>query len=166
MSNEFGVFAKEVALHLEINTNTLRRWSLELEKHGYQFERNEKNQRLYFERDLLALSDMQRFIDKTQSIEIASKSVISMLNEKKNAEKTISVVMKENEKVAFAREELEAYTQKIIIETAQATANQVLEKLNGTLEQRDRQLVQGIRQAIEQKQLAATQEKKPWWRFW
>ena len=109
---------------------------------------------------------MQRFIDKTQSIEIAAKSVISSINERKNAEKTISVVMKEESKVAFTKEELEAYTQKIIIETAQTTANQVLEKLNGTLEQRDRHLVQGLRQAIEQKQLAATQEKKPWWRFW
>ena len=42
MSNEFGTFSKEVAIHLDINPSTLRRWASELEKQGYKFERNDK----------------------------------------------------------------------------------------------------------------------------
>lgn len=32
MKFEYGYFAQEVAKQLDINTNTLRRWSIELEK--------------------------------------------------------------------------------------------------------------------------------------
>ena len=45
-ANHFGYFAKDVASELEITTSTLRRWSIELEKAGYSFERNEKEQRI------------------------------------------------------------------------------------------------------------------------
>ncbi|PFI06562.1 DNA-binding protein, partial [Bacillus cereus] len=49
---EYGYFAQEVAKQLDINTNTLRRWSIELEKMEYIFERNERNQRIYYENDI------------------------------------------------------------------------------------------------------------------
>ena len=62
---EYGMFAKELSLNLDINTNTLRRWAIELEEQGYEFSRNDKNQRIYYERDILALSDFQKIIDKT-----------------------------------------------------------------------------------------------------
>ena len=57
---EYGMFAKELALNLDINTNTLRRWAIELEEQGYEFSRNDKNQRIYYQRDILALSDFQK----------------------------------------------------------------------------------------------------------
>ncbi|OVE46062.1 DNA-binding protein, partial [Bacillus badius] len=57
MSNlkQLGYFAKETALELGITASTLRRWSIELEKAGYLFERNDKGQRIYFERDFQSL---------------------------------------------------------------------------------------------------------------
>ena len=33
-TESYGYFAKDVALNLDINPNTLRRWSIELEKHN------------------------------------------------------------------------------------------------------------------------------------
>ncbi|WJE74195.1 MerR family transcriptional regulator (plasmid) [Bacillus mycoides] len=169
--SEFGTFAKEVALHLDINVNTLRRWSIELEKHGYKFERNDKNNRLYYERDILVLSDMQRMIEKTQSLEIAGKSVVASFNERKNAEKTIAIITNKDEnsdKISFTKDELEEYTKRIIEETSQRTSEMVLQKFNDTLEQRDRQLVQGIRQTMEDKRLeiAMTEQKESFWSKW
>ncbi|GAB6429055.1 MerR family transcriptional regulator [Bacillus cereus group sp. LD113LC] len=166
--SEFGTFAKEVALHLDINVNTLRRWSIELEKHGYKFERNDKNNRLYYERDILVLSDMQRMIEKTQSLEIAGKSVVASFNERKNAEKTIAIITNKDEnsdKISFTKEELEQYTKRIVEETSQRTAEVVLQKFNDSLEKRDRELVQGIRQTMEDKRLeiAAAVEKQSFW---
>jgi transposase-like protein len=61
----YGFFSKEVAIQLEINPNTLRRWSIELEKYGYEFTRNEKDQRIYYDRDLVALTDFKKMLHRT-----------------------------------------------------------------------------------------------------
>ncbi|BCC56685.1 MerR family transcriptional regulator [Bacillus cereus] len=165
--NEFGAFAKTVAMHLDINVNTLRRWAIELEKHGYDFERNEKNQRLYYERDILVLSDMKRMIDKTQSLENAGKAVVASFNERKNTEKTMSVILEKDDKISFTKEELEAFTKRIAEETAQKTVEEVMGKVNDVLEQRDRKFMEGIRQTFEEKRLeietAATVQKESFW---
>lgn len=167
--SEFGTFAKAVAIHLDINVNTLRRWAIELEKFDYNFERNEKNQRMYYERDILVLSDMKRMIEKTNSLENAAKAVVSSFNERKSVEKTMSVIMEKDDKIAFTRQELEEYTKRIIEETSQKTSEMVLQKFNDTLEQRDRQLVQGIRQTMEDKRLELAMtvtEKESFWSKW
>lgn len=62
--NEFGIFSKEVATSLDISTSNLRKWSLLLEESGYVFERNKKNQRIYYNRDVNALSQMKIFMEK------------------------------------------------------------------------------------------------------
>lgn len=90
--NEYGMFAKEMALNLDINTNTLRRWAIELEVHGYEFSRNDKNQRIYYERDIIVLTNFKKIIEKTQSLEDTAKAVVSRVNDKKNAEKMLSVI--------------------------------------------------------------------------
>lgn len=167
--SEFGTFAKAVAIHLDINVNTLRRWAIELEKFDYNFERNEKNQRMYYERDILVLSDMKRMIEKTNSLENAAKAVVSSFKERKSVEKTMSVIMEKDDKIAFTRQELEEYTKRIIEETSQKTSEMVLQKFNDTLEQRDRQLVQGIRQTMEDKRLELAMtvtEKESFWSKW
>ena len=61
MENEFGYFSKDVAIELEITTSTLRRWSIELEKEGYSFHRNEKDQRIYYERDFKAFRELKKY---------------------------------------------------------------------------------------------------------
>ncbi|GIN87588.1 hypothetical protein J6TS2_39740 [Heyndrickxia sporothermodurans] len=58
----FGYFSKDVALELEITTSTLRRWSIELEKLGYVFDRNDKEQRIYYERDFKALRELKKLL--------------------------------------------------------------------------------------------------------
>lgn len=173
--SEYGLFSKEVALNLDINPNTLRRWSLELEKEGYEFTRNDKDQRIYYDRDMLVLTDFQKMIEKTQSLENAAKAVVKRAQDKKNAEKMLSVIVQEDDKMAFTKEELEELLKKTAEETAARTAEHLLQKFNDSLEQRDRQLMQGIRQTFEEKQeqqrqllleTAATQEKQPFWARW
>lgn len=169
MSKEFGVFSKEVALHLEINPNTLRRWSIELERHGYEFTKNEKNQRLYYERDLVALSDFKRTLEKTQSLENAGKAVVARVREKKNAEKLLSVIGEEDEKISFTKDELQEFVTKIIEDTVSKTATEIGKKMDDRLEKRDRQLVRQLNESMEQRRLevaATREEKRPWWSSW
>ncbi|MEK4975595.1 DNA-binding protein [Niallia sp. FSL R7-0648] len=152
--SEFGSFAKEVALHLEINVNTLRRWSLELEKVGYEFTRNDKDQRIYFKRDIVVLTDFQKLIEKTQSLENTAIAIVSKVKEQNNAEKMLSVFNKEDDKISFTKEELEDVIQKAANNAAEKTAAILLEKFNDSVERRDRELMVQIKQQQElQKQL-------------
>ena len=160
---EYGMFAKELALNLDINTNTLRRWALELEEHGYEFDRNEKNQRVYYERDILALSDFQKIIEKTQSLEITAKAVVAKVNDKKNAEKMLSVIQDNGEKMVFTKDEFEKMINKAADEAVERAAEHFAEKFMNVIEQRDRNLIHNLTETLERKQLeiaAATEEKK------
>ncbi|MFN6793812.1 MerR family transcriptional regulator [Bacillus sp. TD11] len=86
---EYGYFAQEVAKQLDINTNTLRRWSIELEKMEYIFERNERNQRIYYENDIDILKQMKEYLNQNWKLEEAATR--SMENNEENAQKTDSV---------------------------------------------------------------------------
>ncbi|WP_377863610.1 MerR family transcriptional regulator [Bacillus sp. R86525] len=86
---EYGYFAQEVAKKLDINTNTLRRWSIELEKMEYIFERNERNQRIYYENDIDILKQMKEYLNQNWKLEEAASR--SMENTEENAQKTDSV---------------------------------------------------------------------------
>ncbi|WIG44784.1 MerR family transcriptional regulator [Bacillus toyonensis] len=91
---EYGYFAQEVAKQLDINTNTLRRWSIELEKMEYIFERNERNQRIYYENDIDILKQMKEYLNQNWKLEEAATR--SMETTEENAPKTDSV-QEENE---------------------------------------------------------------------
>ncbi|WP_368858742.1 MULTISPECIES: MerR family transcriptional regulator [Bacillus] len=86
---EYGQFAKEVADKVGINPNTLRRWSLELEKLDYEFERNERSQRIYYKKDISVLEKMKEFLDKNFSLEESARQ--SLEESKKNGVETVSV---------------------------------------------------------------------------
>ncbi|MEB9441875.1 MerR family transcriptional regulator [Bacillus wiedmannii] len=86
---EYGYFAQEVAKQLDINTNTLRRWSIELEKMEYIFERNERNQRIYYENDIDILKQMKEYLNQNWKLEEAATRSIDIVEE--NAKKTDSV---------------------------------------------------------------------------
>ncbi|MEF3225947.1 MerR family transcriptional regulator, partial [Campylobacter jejuni] len=87
-NGSFGYFAKDVASDLEVTTSTLRRWSIELEKLGYQFERNDKEQRIYYERDFKAFRELKKLLSNSVPFVDAIKAVVSMDLENKNASKT------------------------------------------------------------------------------
>ena len=161
---EYGMFAKELALNLDINTNTLRRWAIELEEQGYEFSRNDKNQRIYYQRDTLALSDFQKIIEKTQSLEITAKAVVSRVNDKKNAEKILGVIEESKDKIVFSKEELDDLINRVADEAVERAAEHLSQKIMDVIEQRDRKLMHNLTQTMEQKQLevaATTEKEKP-----
>ncbi|PEZ05294.1 DNA-binding protein [Bacillus sp. AFS018417] len=86
---EYGYFAQEVAKQLDINTNTLRRWSIELEKMDYIFDRNERKQRIYYEKDIDILKQMKEYLNQNWKLEEAATRSIDITEE--NAKETDSV---------------------------------------------------------------------------
>ncbi|MFE4429667.1 MerR family transcriptional regulator [Peribacillus butanolivorans] len=170
-SKSFGYFSKDVALELKITTSTLRRWSIELEKLGYTFERNEKEQRIYYERDFKALRELKKLLANNVAFVDAIKAVVSMDLEEKNAVKSPSVFADE---IRLSKSELEEIIYKTVKKAIEEEREVLLHgfelKMNDAVEKRDRLLTTQMNKRLEEKSLeiAATKEenKKKWWKFW
>jgi DNA-binding transcriptional MerR regulator len=167
-ANHFGYFAKDVASELEITTSTLRRWSIELEKVGYSFERNEKEQRIYYEWDFKAFRELKKLLSMSVPFADAIKAVVSTDLDDKNASLTPSVYKQE---LRLSKSELQEIVhqevKKAIEEEREAMFKAFEAKMNDVVEQRDRILTQQLHRSLEEKRLeiaAATEQKKP--TFW
>jgi DNA-binding transcriptional MerR regulator len=76
-TTEKAYTTKEVSTTLEIRDSTLRKWCLSLEKNGYKILRNDKNQRLFVERDLVVLRHFQQLVQENNvPLENAAKLVV------------------------------------------------------------------------------------------
>lgn len=165
MENTYGYFAKNVASNLDITTSTLRRWSIALEKNGYLFERNQKDRRIYFERDFAALRELKKLLANGVSFTDAIKSVTAMNFETKNGKQTPIV---HDQKTHLSKRELEEIINEVARRTAEETAQAMEEKFNNEIEKRDRVAKEEIKKLSEQRELAAAKETptKKWWEFW
>lgn len=166
MKNEFGYFSKDVAQELGITTSTLRRWSILLEKEGYTFQRNEKEQRIYYECEFRAFRELKKLIAHSVPVADAIKAVASRNFEKENAEQTPSVY---SEMVRLSKRELEEIIKKAIEEEREVLLKALEKKLSETIEMRDRMLTQQLRNAFEENQksietLRTKDEKISWWK--
>ncbi|OPD52637.1 MerR family transcriptional regulator [Bacillus anthracis] len=90
---DFGRFSGQVSKELDVNGNTLRVWCLELENAGYTFERNNRQQRIYYEHDISILKEMKVLMaDGTRTLQEAISILLeSSLSEASNNALTHSV---------------------------------------------------------------------------
>lgn len=162
--NEYGLFSKDVALKLEINSSTLRQWYPAIEKEGYEFEKNDKGQRIFYERDINMLFEIKSTIKRTNNRDNSIKAVVSRYLMENNAKNTPSVSGKKRDKISLTKDELQA----MLNAAAEQGANNALEKFNHSLEQRDRLIVNEMLDSMEQRrlELAAAQEQEDKKGFW
>lgn len=163
MEMELGYFSKEVAEEMEMTTSTLRRWSIEFEKQGYVFSRNENGQRVYYERDYKVLRELKKLLAKSVPFENAVKLAITTVSEDENIAKTPSV---NQEIVRLSQDELQSIIKKAVEEEREFVLEAIDAKLNNYIEQRDRQLVTQLKMAMEQKQLELQQAEPVKKGFW
>ncbi|WP_445505864.1 MerR family transcriptional regulator [Niallia sp. 03091] len=167
--NEYGSFSKEVSELLNINANTLRRWSIELEKQGYVFERNEKEQRIYYKRDIVALRQLQKMISEKVPMVNACTKIASKYINNKELEQTLDVHQQKGVQIAISKEELQSMIEQAIEKERESMFKAFEAKLNDVVEKRDRILTQQLNRSMEERRLeiAAAQEekeaKKSWW---
>lgn len=145
MINEFGYFSKEVATELDITTSTLRRWSIELEKAGYYFERNDNNQRIYYERDFRAFRELKNLLSNNVPFVDAIKAVSAMNFDNKINTKTPSVSY---DIVRLSRRDLEDIVTKVIEKERSYMLEVFEEKLKNEIEIRDRLLLKRLNQSL------------------
>ncbi|WP_081356497.1 DUF3967 domain-containing protein [Priestia aryabhattai] len=180
MSNasEYGYFAKDVAADLEVTTSTLRRWSIELEKAGYKFERNEKDQRIYYERDFKAFRELRKLINNNVVLVDAIKAIVSMDVEGLNASQTPGVYREETRLTKQLLEELlDEKINKAIQQAFEEGRRQGQKEIKDTInkmeqrsKERDDNLMSVIRSIQEEKEevkqliaVSQEQEKKTFW---
>lgn len=172
--NEFGFFSKEVALKLDINASTLRQWCLAMEKEGYEFQRNDKEQRIFYDRDINLLFELQNLIEKTRNREDAIKQIVSRSKSVDNAKKLLSVNENERDNITISKVDLEELIQKAVDKTTEQQNKLVLQLMeridqqqkyiDERLEQRDQNLLEALRESQETKQqllqIAAAHEEE------
>lgn len=156
MENEqdLGYFARFVAEKLGVSRDTLRAWSLKLENHGIQFERNKRGDRIYYQKDINALVEMHELLGLQQSME----SVLNIVAEKmkkgdyikvereNNGEKTLSVIDSENEQLT---------DEKRLIEFK----SEIIRELRGTIREEFKEsMKQAVKEAIAEERGAMAAE--------
>ncbi|OHY73418.1 hypothetical protein BCV52_26430 [Priestia aryabhattai] len=177
-ASEYGYFAKDVAADLEVTTSTLRRWSIELEKAGYKFERNEKDQRIYYERDFKAFRELRKLINNNVVLVDAIKAIVSMDVEGLNASQTPGVYREETRLTKQLLEELlDEKINKAIQQAFEEGRRQGQKEIKDTInkmeqrsKERDDNLMSVIRSIQEEKEevkqliaVSQEQEKKTFW---
>lgn len=160
--------SSDIADTLEIQESTLRKYCLLLEKVGYEFLKNEHGHRAFFDHDVIVLRKMISLKSSADmTLEEAVKSVVAWKN---GNDITISDT---EEKRYITRyndllEEFKSFQEQQMNfnkELIQEIRNQQ-EYIEDRLEQRDRLLMQSMREILEtRKEIVAASEKK-WWHFW
>ena len=168
--NELKKKKKTVAEDINISPNTLRRWSIELEKHGYQIERNDKNNRIYYERDYKAFRELKKLLDAGISMESATITVSNSFKSKDNGLVTSTVHERdipETERYSMRDEEkMKLMLQEAMAQIAANTIQPILNELhvvnNELIEQREenRQLKEILQNTLLQVEKTITQQNE------
>lgn len=155
--------SSDIADILKVKESTLRKYCLLLEKSGYDFLKNEHGHRAFFDHDVIVLRKMISLKSGADiTLEEAVKSVIAWKNGN-----DITVNDTEEKRYNDLVEEFKMLQEQQINfnkELIQQIRNQQ-EYIEYRLEQRDRLLIQTIRETLEvRKEITAA--KKKWWHFW
>jgi hypothetical protein len=167
---------KEMYTTLNIGDSTLRKWCIALEKNGYKFLRNEQDNRIYVEGDLVVLRHFYQLvkIHKT-NLENAAKLIVARFGRGAFEVGTDIVPVENDDQVTFSKVGLKELIQEAVREEREEfkeLINQereaLLIKMNDTVEMQSRVLIKAVRDQQEEtrKELAAEKEKKKWWKLW
>ena len=158
---------KDVADMLGVQESTVRKYASLLEDFGYSYLKNEHGHRAFFDRDLIVLRKMLSLKnDADMTLEEAVKSVVawnkgSDIAVSDTEEKPYSVRYSDlvEEFKAFQQQQME-FNKELIQEIRHQR-----EYIENRLEERDRLLLESMRQTLETRKELATADKK-WWEFW
>lgn len=169
--------SKEIVENLGIGDSTLRKWCLSLEERNYTFVRTDQNKRMFTDKDLFVLSQFKILVqDKNLSINnaaavIASKYSNDAVFSDETEKEQLPAVQTESPFVSETLQELKAEMEQLkdinrmllakLDEQHKYIENR-LEYIENRQEERDKLLMQSLRESQETKQLLleAKEEKK------
>lgn len=176
--NQILSSAKETATILGIQNSTLRKYCQMLEKSGYRIHKNDLGHRGFFPKDIALI---KRIIDVSKStdmtLDVAISSVLSTVGE---PEKSDSDTTEIAESPYITKAEFEEYQltqaemQKALFEKQSALIKDLVgrleqqEKFSRRIQEKEKEQDLAQKQIEEQAEIevAASQQKKSWWKFW
>ncbi|MBJ7950121.1 MerR family transcriptional regulator [Bacillus cereus group sp. N24] len=128
---DYGMFAGQVSEILDINANTLRAWSLELEKADYVFERNKQKQRIYYKKDVQLLNEMKNMMaENMMKIQDAITICMSAVSSEGDSNGLTGAVRDgDNAVVALEQRSNEGY-QMMLVQQASERMSEMVEQQN------------------------------------
>lgn len=162
--------SSDIAANLNVQESTLRKYCLILEENGYEFLKNERGHRAFFDNDLIALKKFVVYKDEADmSLKQAAKAVVTW----KNGFSVTEHDTEENRYIARYDDLVNGFKE---FRENQNNFNQELlqqlqkqqQYIDNSLKERDQKLMMALKETLEaKKQLAiTTSEKKKWWKFW
>lgn len=162
--------SSDIAANLNVQESTLRKYCLILEENGYEFLKNERGHRAFFDNDLITLKKFVVFKDEADmSLKQAAKAVVTWKNgfivTERDTEENRYIARYDdliNEFKEF-RESQNAFNQELLHQL------QIQQQyIDNSLKERDQKLMMALKETLEAKKQPAitTAEKKKWWKFW
>ncbi|WP_375362001.1 DUF3967 domain-containing protein [Bacillus paranthracis] len=156
---------------LKIDSSTLRKYAILLEKNGYYFLKNERGHRGYFDKDIITLRKLLEFSQQPDmTLERSAKAVMTWVSKD-----NITVTVPTKEPLQSEKERYNDMVERLIRleehnKKQEAFNQELLQQLQKqqqyiqeSLERRDKVLIETVREIQETKRLtAATKEKKSW----
>lgn len=146
----------DVAEQLGIKESTLRKYSLLLEKYGYEFNKNDRGQRGYTDSDIIVL---RRVMDLKSGGMTLEKAVLTVSSWVKNKQITCGDMVPER----YNNRDMEELKELILELNNKLDQQQVY--IEQRLNEHDKLLTQVMRESLETRKLiAAAEEKRPWYK--
>jgi DNA-binding transcriptional MerR regulator len=145
--NKASYWSQDVYKMLDLGASTLRRWAAELEKKGYQFEKDENKRRRYYEHDVSVLRSIKEMNEhQGMTIDEAINTVIATHNRSDMLDPNMLIERPKDSA------ELVLSVQKDVLEIKEALGKAFLD-----LKQENAELKEEIRQM--RRELAASKEE-------
>ena len=172
--DEKAFWSSEVAKMLGVQDVTVRSWALRLEKYGYTFMRDSNDKRAYTERDISVLRYLQSQVqDKKLKLDDAARMTADRFKTENEQEEYrimgIAIAKQENALESRYDKLLRSHEALLIwMEETKNTQQGLLERLERQeqrQEERDRALMQTMRELMEQRRIEADEKKSFWQRL-
>lgn len=159
---------KDISDLLKIKESTLRKYSLMLEEVGYTFQKNDRGQRWYSDEDIIAFKKIITFKDNGAMNLKQSVEAVYMWAK----EKDITLPSTDTEQHAQRYDSDIAHLKTMVkeqgkqIEELKELLIKQSQYIHESLEKRDRNLMESLREVQETKKLlvaAEEENKKTWW---
>lgn len=158
MKNDQQTYSsKEVAKRLSIQPVTVRKYAQLLEDKGFSFAKDEKGWREYSEENIRFLEYLCNMKSIGKSLEESAEHIATLYRANLSIAQPAIPLQEENILMEFMKAQHE-FNQKLV---------EQLDKIEQRQIERDRNLMQALRETQEtKKQLAAAHQKKWWNYFW
>ena len=182
--------ASDVMDRLGLKESTFKKYVATLEKEGYVIQKNQQGHRLYTDEDIKTLEMFMKLISYDGvTLESAARQIVALRREQeghdvitpkeerhdvmtlnqqllKEQEQRFIVQLQRQEQRFMAllqqQQQLIEQQQQLIQQQAASLEQKVLERL----EERDKLLMQSLRETQEVKKMLLESKKKKWWQFW